>query len=156
MRRYDREVNEYDKMLKIVEECDCCRLGFLDGNTTYIVPLNFGYETVGDNLYFYFHGALDGKKAELMQADPYVSFEMDSGHELISGESACAFGYRYKSVMGHGKIEIITDSDEKKIGLRAIMNHYSNGIQWEFSDKRIINVLIFKLTVNDWSCKVRE
>ena len=30
MRRRDREITDRDKMLEIVAECDCCRLGLVD------------------------------------------------------------------------------------------------------------------------------
>ena len=31
MRRADREVTDYGRMLDILQQCDCCRLGFVDG-----------------------------------------------------------------------------------------------------------------------------
>lgn len=42
MRRKDREVLDYQEMLNIMHSYDCCRLGFIDDDSTYIVPLNFG------------------------------------------------------------------------------------------------------------------
>ena len=41
MRRKDREVTDFDKMMEILSACDCCRLGLVDENGAYIVPLNF-------------------------------------------------------------------------------------------------------------------
>ena len=40
------------------------RLGFVDGDDAYIVPLNYGYEDKDGELVIYCHGAKDGRKAE--------------------------------------------------------------------------------------------
>jgi len=42
MRRADREVKDEKRIDEIIRACDCCRLGFIDGDSVYIVPLNFG------------------------------------------------------------------------------------------------------------------
>ena len=41
MRRSDREITDYDKMLEIAKKCDCLRLGLLDDNEVYITK---GYD----------------------------------------------------------------------------------------------------------------
>lgn len=38
MRRRDREIKDFSKMLDIMKACDCCRLGFVDEQEAYIVP----------------------------------------------------------------------------------------------------------------------
>ena len=42
MRRKDREITDFDEMMKIVAKCDTCRLAIFDETFPYIVPLNFG------------------------------------------------------------------------------------------------------------------
>ena len=42
MRRKDREVTDFSRMLEIVQRCDCCRIGLVEDGEAYIVPLNFG------------------------------------------------------------------------------------------------------------------
>ena len=44
MRRKEREVTDYNKMIEILKSCDCCRIGLVDDKGAYIVPMNFGYE----------------------------------------------------------------------------------------------------------------
>ena len=41
MRRVDREVTDFLKMTDIMKNCECCRLGLVDKNEAYIVPMNF-------------------------------------------------------------------------------------------------------------------
>ena len=50
MRRKEREVTDYNKMIEILKSCDCCRIGLVDDKGAYIVPMNFGYE---DNCLLY-------------------------------------------------------------------------------------------------------
>lgn len=44
MRRKDREVTELEAVKEIIRQCDVLRLGLVDGDYPYIVPMNFGWE----------------------------------------------------------------------------------------------------------------
>ena len=117
MRRSEKEINDPEIIQDVFERGDICRLGMIDGNTVYIVPMNFGYE----NKYIYFHSADKGKKIDILKENPAVSFEIDVDHKITTGESACSWSASYLSVMGTGRVEFITDSEEKKRGLNLIM-----------------------------------
>lgn len=75
LRRKDREVKDFSEIIRIIESCDCCRLGFVDNREAYIVPLNFGYEIKGSDLTLYFHSAKEGRKIDLVSKQETVSFE---------------------------------------------------------------------------------
>lgn len=72
MRREDREVTDPMKITEIISRCTCCRIGFNDDGEVYIVPLNFGYETKENTYVFYFHGANEGRKIDLIQKTPML------------------------------------------------------------------------------------
>ena len=78
MRRAEREVTQLGQMLEIMERCDCCRLGLGDGDSVYIVPLNFGWKETAGKITLFFHGAEAGKKMERLNALPRAGFEMDA------------------------------------------------------------------------------
>ena len=153
MRRADREIREFDGMLAVADACDCCRLGLLDDAGAYIVPLNFGYEAEGEKLTLYFHGAGQGKKIDLIREQKSASFEMDTRHALVEGETACAYSYRYQSVMGRGRIRLIEEYEEKVHGLQAIMAHYSRDREFAFGEEAVNRTAVIKLEVEAWSCK---
>ena len=153
MRRADREIREFDRMLAVADACDCCRLGLLDDAGAYIVPLNFGYEAEGEKLTLYFHGAGQGKKIDLIREQKSASFEMDTRHALVEGETACAYPYRYQSVMGRGRIRLIEEYEEKVHGLQAIMAHYSRDREFAFGEEAVNRTAVIKLEVEAWSCK---
>ena len=66
------------------------------------MPLNFGVDIAGDEIYLYFHSAKKGEKLELIAQDNRATFEMDCDHQFIFYDKrmSCTMGYR--SVIGHG------------------------------------------------------
>ncbi len=153
MRRADREVKDGERINEIINACDCCRLGFIDGDSTYIVPLNFGFIEEDGKRVFYFHSAKEGKKIELIRTNRVVGFELDTNHALHSGEKACDYSFSFSSVIGKGIVSIVEDIDEKKKGFQCIMNHYSGSKEWAFTDAEVNRVTIIKMEVTEISCK---
>ncbi len=153
MRRKDREVTDLTKICEIMKRCDCCRVGFCDEGQVYIVPLNFGYIQKEGNFVLYFHGAKVGRKASLIQKAPHVGFEMDTDHKLNEAESACDYSYRFQSIIGNGIICEIDDLEEKKQGLNCIMEHATGRQEWEYPENMLKGVGVFKLVVEELSCK---
>lgn len=153
MRRSDREVTDFSNMLEIVSRCDCCRLGFVDGGMAYIVPMNFGFEENNGSLVLYFHSAADGKKIELIKGNSSVSFEMDTDHSLVSGETACNYTYGYACVMGAGNAHFIDNDELKARALGIIMSHYTAKKEWDFNARMLKNTAVIQLDITQWSCK---
>ena len=83
MRRKDREVIDFEEVTAVINACECCRLGFVDGNEAYIVPLNFGFEIKNEKFILYFHCAKEGRKIDLIPKQETVSFEMDTNTSLV-------------------------------------------------------------------------
>lgn len=154
MRRRERAVTDRNHVLEIIQSCDCCRVAFSEPDGPYIVPMNFGIESSQEGqMVLYFHGASAGKKGELMQKNPCVGFEMDTGHGLVPGAQACSCSFLYQSVIGKGKIEAISNSEEKKHGLTVLMKHYMPEKEWDFPSAMLERTAVFRLDVTEWSCK---
>ncbi|MCI2061248.1 MAG: pyridoxamine 5'-phosphate oxidase family protein [Eubacteriaceae bacterium] len=154
MRRRDREVSEVKDMISIIDECDVCRVGMQDEDGMYIVPMNFGYEFEDGKLTFYFHGSKDGRKVDAIRKNSSVCFELDCAHELVEGEIACFYGFKYKSVFGVGKAEIVDDLEEKKKGLFLIMKHHT-GKDFEIKDAMANSIAVTKLEAEWFTGKAR-
>ena len=153
MRRKDREVTELSKIVTIMEECDCCRIGLVDEKEAYIVPMNFGYELQDDKVVLYFHCAKEGRKVDLIPKQEVVSFEMDTKHTLVVGEKGCEFSYLYQCIMGKGIMDIVENGDDKISGLIKIMKHYADKEDWEFVPELLDRMCVLRLSVTEWSCK---
>ena len=157
MRRKDREVLDEVKIDEFIRNCDCCRIGFYDkeNDEVYIVPLNFGYSNIENKRVFYFHGAKEGRKIDLISKTNKVTFEMDSNHELIVGEMAWNYSERYQCVMGTGLISFVEDKEEKAMALNEIMFQSTGEKDWEFPEPMLNGVVVFKIEVTSISAKER-
>lgn len=154
MRRLERAVSDGNHVLEIIQSCDCCRVAFSEPDGPYIVPMNFGIESSQEGqMALCFHRASSGKKVELMQKNPCVGFEMDTGHVLVPGAQACSCSFLYQSVIGKGKIEAISNSEEKKHGLTVLMKHDMPEKEWDFPSAMLERTAVFLLDVTEWSCK---
>lgn len=150
MRRKDREVTDFEEIIKIMEQCDVCRLALHDGDYPYILPLNFGMQVEDGQIALYFHGALEGKKYELMKRDNRAGFEMDCDHVLLPGEG-CNCAMTYQSVIGTGLLEILPE-EEKEQALIILMKHYHKK-DFSFNKAGMSKTTVFKLTVNYLTAK---
>ena len=156
MRRKDREVTDLMKIENIISQCTCCRIGFHDYEEVYIVPLNFGYEAKDGTYIFYFHGAKEGRKIDLIKKNPLVGFEMDTNYALNEADLACGYSARFQSIIGNGIVSIVTEINEKKLGLSLLMKHNTGKQNWNFDEKMVNAVTVFKLEVAKMSCKEHE
>lgn len=154
MRRNDREITDPNRIDEIIRACDCCRLGFADGETCYMVPLNFGFCREGETRVFYFHGASEGRKLDLARRLGRAAFEMDTGHQLRVGDKGCTCTLAFQSVMGEGTVEVLTDREEKRRGLLRIMEQNTGRGDWTFPDKAVDETAVLRLRVESISCKV--
>ena len=140
MRRKDREITDRAEIEGIIREATVCRIGLADSNEPYVVPLSFGY---GDGA-VYLHSAPEGKKIDMLKKNPRCCFEVDICDRLVKGDKTCSWGMRYRSVIGSGRAEILSDPAEKRYGLTIIMQHYGGGT-FDFSDEDIKNVAVIRI-----------
>jgi uncharacterized protein len=152
MRRRDRQVHEIKEIEDIISRCQVCHLALADKHGhPYALALNFGYQP-GLPPSLYFHCARLGKKLDLIQANSQAAFIIDRPLELITGPIACDWGMNYESVMGTGHIMIVTDTEELKRGLDAIMSHYGNSFP-AYAPESLRETLVLKLTVSEMTGK---
>lgn len=154
MRRKDREVTDNARIDEIITRCSCCRIGFNDGGEVYIVPLNFGFVQRGGKRVLYFHSAKEGRKIDLLKNGCGVGFEMDCGYALHPGEVPCDCYAEFSSIIGTGRAEIVTDPDEKILGLQSLMKQAAGKENCEFRPEMLAAVCVFKLEIDKLSCKI--
>lgn len=65
MRKANRAITDFDEIKALIDSCDTIRLGFVDGDEAYIVPLSFGFEAENGEFTFYVHGAKAGRRHTL-------------------------------------------------------------------------------------------
>ena len=150
MRRGDKEIVDREELHRILDEAMVIRLGMLDGERPYVVPLNFARE--GDDLWF--HAATSGRKLDCLRAAPAVCVEADRFLRLHTGPSACDdWTSHYESVIGFGTAEIVEDAATKLRGLRAIMRKYSGRDDWDFSGASVKGTAVVRIRLDSLTGK---
>ena len=155
MRRADLEVKELSQLEDILKACTAVHLGAADEAGMFIVPLNFGYRLEGEQLTLYVHSAGEGRKVRAFQKGGTVAFEMDCEHALRTADCACDYSYTYRSIMGSGTIRQLTQREEKRVGLNAIMEHMT-GRGWEIPEEGIDHTRVFAVAVQEWTGKSNQ
>jgi nitroimidazol reductase NimA-like FMN-containing flavoprotein (pyridoxamine 5'-phosphate oxidase superfamily) len=143
MRRKDREITDRSAMEAILLEAPVCRLALADGEEPYVVPLCFGY---ADNT-VWVHSAREGKKIDMLIRNPRCCVEVDICGAPIKNEKPCSWEFRYRSVICHGRAEIVEDPEEKRTGLACILRHYGAG-DYSFTEKDLDRVCVVKIAID--------
>ncbi|MCM1084643.1 MAG: pyridoxamine 5'-phosphate oxidase family protein [Clostridium sp.] len=159
MRRKDRQLTDLKDIKEILAVCKVCRIGFSYDERIHIIPMNYGYDFDADGrLTFYLHGAIDGTKIKAIKSTGknglLVTVELDMEHGLVAGDTACSYGYAYKSIMCDGKAFLLSDVETKTYGLKRLMLHQT-GKDFDFTEEMLANVSVIKIEVCAYTAKAR-
>lgn len=91
-----------------------------DGNA-YGVPLSLA--CTSDNVW-YFHCALEGDKLDAIATHPEVCLSAVTKCAPTIGPKDGSFTLQYRSAIAFGKAEVVTDTEEKILALRAISERF--------------------------------
>lgn len=157
MRRKNLEVKDKNVIEEILRECKVCRISVVDDGKPYIIPMNFGYDYDGEKMTLYFHSALEGRKTAAIKKGESACFEMDCGHRLIEAEKASGYTYAFKSIIGWGNLQVISDLEEKKKALNKLM-YAQTGRYFDMTNETAVvdKTLVFKIETKDFTCKVKK
>ncbi|OPY31258.1 MAG: Pyridoxamine 5'-phosphate oxidase [Methanomassiliicoccales archaeon PtaU1.Bin124] len=148
MRRNEKEVTSREEIDGYIAKATVCRVGLVDGDEAYIVPMDFGYV---DGC-FYFHSAKEGRKVGIIGDERKASFELEIDHGLRMVTDAYKCTHHFVCVMGTGTIGVVKDEEERMKGLRALMDHYTKDM-YEMTGKCTHKTLVLRLRVETISCK---
>ena len=153
MRRKDREITDFQKILQIVDQCEILRLGLADGDYPYIVPLNFAYTVEGEQLYLYIHGAMAGRKYEMLKKNPVCSFEMDLNRGLKCIPEKGDVTTKYASVMGKARAEFLEGEEKQRAVDEVLMARSELTRNFPYHKTMIPHTAVIRLVVTEWSGK---
>ena len=122
MRRAEFEVTDAKEIESFLGECEYGVLSLISGDVPYGVAVNYAY-TDGK---FYFHGALEGRKAEAIGEGAQCSFTVVKPYAYIPSyfsdtRSACPATQYFASVIAGGTVKRIDGPVQKAFGLKALM-----------------------------------
>jgi len=149
MRKARQEIKDKLILEEILSGAIICRVAMLDGNRPYIIPFNYGFS---DGCLF-IHSAPEGKKIDLLKQNPEVCFEVEDEMEITKGDQACDWSTRYRSVVGYGNMEVLSDGQSKQQGLEVIMAQHGAPELTDFNQKNMDRMVILKLSITSMTGK---
>lgn len=148
MRRAEKEVCDPAEINGIIARSQVCRLGLVDGDRPYVVPMCFGYEKEA----IFMHAALEGRKMDILRRNPNVCCEFEADVEIVSAAEGCRWTARYQSVIAFGKATILERAEDKAKGLAVILRHYSPA-EFHFPEKAVARVAVIRVAVESMTGK---
>ena len=154
MTKRERQVTDRDQILHILDTGKVLHLGLAVDNEPYVVPMNYGYIMEGEKLVIYLHSAVQGKKLDMIRANPNVFFEIDCDLMPFEGKVPCQYGLVYSSIMGRGKATLVEDVEEKKQAMTILMKTQT-GKDFTFEDRLVSIVTVIRIDVAEYTAKHR-
>ena len=132
----------YDRTIvnEILDEALICHVGFLDTEDL-PVAIPTIHARVGDVIYL--HGSSASRMLRMIRRGQQVSLTTTLVDGIVLAKSQFHHSLNYRSAVVFGTAREVTDPDEKKLALKAIVEHLVAG-RWE--DSRPANELELKGT----------
>ena len=137
MRRTEREILDPEFMHQVLRDATEIYIALNTGAAPYILPVNYIFL----NRSIYFHCALEGRKLDLLRADPCIGF---SAAVDIKVEETTT---RYRSVCGTGKGELVDDPEQKNEVLKAFAARYNAPCVFPVSAAKFANTGIVRIRI---------
>jgi nitroimidazol reductase NimA-like FMN-containing flavoprotein (pyridoxamine 5'-phosphate oxidase superfamily) len=149
MRKANQEIKDKSVLEEILKHSKICRLGMIDNGLPYVLPFNFGYH----KNCIYIHSAPEGKKIDILKKNPLVCFEVEQQADIVEDGIACKWSTLYRSVVGYGNVQLVTEFEDKKRGLEIIMTQHGYKGKMEFETKEVEFIVILKLKIESMTGK---
>jgi hypothetical protein len=140
VRRKEKQIRDPAELRRLLETAVVCRLAFAGGpaaaagdpagcSIPYLVPVLFALEGGAlegalPGAHLYVHSAREGRKIDLLRANPRVCFEVESEVGLVIGKAPCDWSVRYRSVIGWGRASLVDDRRERRRALDLLVRKY--------------------------------
>ena len=149
---YDREL-----VHAILDEGYVCHLGFVRDGAPVVLPTLYG--RVGERLYV--HGSTGSRPLRMTgDTDPGLAVCLTVTHVdgLVLARSAFHHSINYRSVVVHGTAHQVTDPEEKRTALDAIVDHVVPGRSRDSrpaNKKELAATAVIRLDLNEVTAKTR-
>jgi nitroimidazol reductase NimA-like FMN-containing flavoprotein (pyridoxamine 5'-phosphate oxidase superfamily) len=118
--RPNREITSAQEIHEILKNGKYVVISMCRENEPYVVTLSYGYDPESNSLYF--HSAKKGLKLDFIQANPYVCATVIADGGYVIDECA----HNYRTVVFWGNMSVVEQMDEKKRGMKVLLNHLEN------------------------------
>lgn len=156
-RSSDRASYDKESVHAILDEGYVCHLGFVRDGAPVVLPTLYG--RVGERLYV--HGSTGSRPLRMTgKADPGLAVCLTVTHvdALILARSAFHHSINYRSVVIHGIAHQVTDPDEKRLALDALVDNVVAGRSADSrpaNTKELAATAVIRIDLGEVSAKMR-
>ena len=154
MTKREFRITDEAQIIEILDRAKVLHLGLAVDNEPYVVPMNYGYIMEDGKPIVYLHSAVQGKKLDMLRANPHVFFEMDCDRMPFEGDKPCQYGLVYSSIMGRGTAHIVEDVEEKMKAMSILMKTQT-GKDFTFNERLVSIVAVIRIDVSEYTAKHR-
>jgi len=142
--------NNLDVIQDILAKADVLWLALVDSEGPYSVPVNFA-EKDGK---IYIHSGKKGRKAAALKSGSPLAFSAAVDIKPKTGDRACNYGYKFRSVMGRGTPRPAKGDDMKK-AMDIITRKYA-GEQLPYSEKMLEATAAYIIEIETAHARIKE
>ncbi len=132
-----------------------CHLGLVVEGTPMVVPTSYG--RAGNTLYL--HGSVASRSLRATREPVTVCVTVTLVDGVVLARSVFNHSVNYRCAMVYGVPEVLTEADEKLVGLETISEHVAPG-QWRYarppSKKELAATTVLRLRLDEASVKVSQ
>ncbi|MEU0784591.1 pyridoxamine 5'-phosphate oxidase family protein [Streptomyces sp. NPDC006173] len=156
-RSKERAAYDHELVHAILDEGYVCHLGFVRDGAPVVLPTL--YARAGERLYV--HGSTGSRPLRMTgQADPGLAVCLTVTHVdgLVLARSAFHHSMNYRSVVVHGIAHQVTDPEEKRLALDALVDHVVAGRSADSrpaNAKELAATAVISLDLDEVSAKLR-
>ncbi|MEV7679704.1 pyridoxamine 5'-phosphate oxidase family protein [Streptomyces sp. NPDC088341] len=162
-RARERAAYDHELVHAILDEAYICHLGFVRDGAPVVLPTLYG--RVGERLYV--HGSTGSRPLRMAGGTdsggteaPGLAVCLTVTHVdgLVLARSAFHHSINYRSVVVHGIARQVTDAEERRAALDAIVDHVVPGRSYDSrpaNDRELAATAVIRLDLDEVSAKVR-
>jgi nitroimidazol reductase NimA-like FMN-containing flavoprotein (pyridoxamine 5'-phosphate oxidase superfamily) len=122
-REAERGSHDFDLACAILDAGKVCHVGFTMDQQPYVIPMAYG--RLGDQLLI--HGSVASRVMKTLAAGAPCCVTVTHFDGLVYARSTFSSSMNYRSVMVFGTAREITDPDEKRPAIQALVDHLMPG-----------------------------
>ena len=151
----ERGIYDRDFIYGVLDEGLICHVGFVVDGKPFVIPT--AYARFGDEVIL--HGSVASRMMRAASEDVDICVSVTLLDGLVLSRSAFDSSMNYRSVVIFGKARQITDADEKRRALDALVEHLVPGRSADArgaSDKESAATEVLALPIEEASAKMRQ
>jgi nitroimidazol reductase NimA-like FMN-containing flavoprotein (pyridoxamine 5'-phosphate oxidase superfamily) len=122
----------------------------------FVNPSNFWYDEANHQIVF--HSNVAGRIRANIEHNPKVCLEASESARFLPSNVAMEFSLQYRSVVVFGTAHLVTDSDEARRVMHALISKYfpkmTAGVEYrEITDKELRATSVYAIAIESWSGK---